>query len=414
MNIKRQNRLSGNRLRKPFKQAMPLEDSEIFETKNVISPAIFDVIGMLKDSVKNAKERIESIFNDNFSDDCIEDEEIAYLSDTVIQNVLQWGAEFNVRITIKKGCTNEIRVQGLTKDVKEVLKAVEIELKSVLKKELDQHHQYQIYQVIQWQYEECNQYSTFDRETNFHIENHFSEGETEAVVEWNGKSLFIEFQQKIATVLETGDVMNIKRQNRLSGQDFPRNWAEMSSSFIQIPLDPTSPEYQDVMKHFQKTAAGYEVVKIERVQNVYLHHGYEVKKKQLTDKHGSANLNELHLFHGTSGSSCASINKQGFNRSFAGKNATMFGKGVYFAVEAAYSAKKFCPPDSEGLKYVYFARVLVGQYTKGQSNIKVPPPRSNKDSTDLYDSVVDNISKPMKYVVFHDDQAYPDYLITFR
>ncbi|XP_043914007.1 protein mono-ADP-ribosyltransferase PARP14-like [Protopterus annectens] len=157
----------GNRLRKPFKQAMPLEDSEIFETKNVISPAIFDVIGMLKDSVKNAKERIESIFNDNFSDDCIEDEEIAYLSDTVIQNVLQWGAEFNVRITIKKGCTNEIRVQGLTKDVKEVLKAVEIELKSVLKKELDQHHQYQIYQVIQWQYEECNQYSTFtERQTS--------------------------------------------------------------------------------------------------------------------------------------------------------------------------------------------------------------------------------------------------------
>ncbi|XP_043914456.1 protein mono-ADP-ribosyltransferase PARP14-like isoform X2 [Protopterus annectens] len=251
----------GSRLRKSFNQEMPTDDCEIFETKNVITPAIFDVIGILKGSVKNAKERIESIFNDNFSDDCIEDEEIAYLSDTVIQNILQWGAEFNVHITIKKGCTNEIRVQGLTKDVKEVLKAVEIELKAVLKKELDQHHQYQIYQVIRWQYEECNQYSTFDRETNFQIENHFSEGAIEAVVEWNGKSLFMEFQQKIATVLETGDIMNIKRQNRLAGEDFPRNWTEMSNDFIQIPLDPISPEYQDVVKNFQKTAAGYEVVK---------------------------------------------------------------------------------------------------------------------------------------------------------
>jgi hypothetical protein len=29
---------------------------------------------------------------------------------------------------------------------------------------------------------------------------------------------------------------------------------------------------------------------------------------------------------------------QGFNRSFAGQNATLYGKGVYFAVKASYSA----------------------------------------------------------------------------
>jgi hypothetical protein len=29
---------------------------------------------------------------------------------------------------------------------------------------------------------------------------------------------------------------------------------------------------------------------------------------------------------------------QGFNRSFAGQNATLFGKGVYFAANASYSA----------------------------------------------------------------------------
>jgi hypothetical protein len=34
----------------------------------------------------------------------------------------------------------------------------------------------------------------------------------------------------------------------------------------------------------------------------------------------------------------ASLPPQGFNRSFAGQNATAYGKGVYFAVNASYSA----------------------------------------------------------------------------
>ncbi|CDR00958.1 unnamed protein product, partial [Oncorhynchus mykiss] len=32
------------------------------------------------------------------------------------------------------------------------------------------------------------------------------------------------------------------------------------------------------------------------------------------------------------------INHHGFNRSYAGKNAAMYGNGTYFAVSASYSA----------------------------------------------------------------------------
>jgi hypothetical protein len=44
---------------------------------------------------------------------------------------------------------------------------------------------------------------------------------------------------------------------------------------------------------------------------------------------------EKRLFHGTETTEKATIPK--INRSFCGKNATAYGKGVYFAVDASYS-----------------------------------------------------------------------------
>lgn len=90
----------------------------------------------------------------------------------------------------------------------------------------------------------------------------------------------------------------------------------------------------------------------------------------------------------------------------------MYGKGVYFAVNAVYSARYFSPPDASGLKHLYVARVLTGRYTVGDAEKKAPPPRGN-DPTDCFDSLVDNQQQPSMFVIFHDDQAYPEYRITF-
>ena len=40
------------------------------------------------------------------------------------------------------------------------------------------------------------------------------------------------------------------------------------------------------------------------------------------------------LFHGATSDSIPKICEQGFNRSYSGKNATLFGRGVYFAADA--------------------------------------------------------------------------------
>ena len=57
------------------------------------------------------------------------------------------------------------------------------------------------------------------------------------------------------------------------------------------------------------------------------------------------------LFHGTDEDTVPKITSMGFNRSFCGKNATAYGKGVYFATNSScacrpLSVSKHRPPDA--------------------------------------------------------------------
>lgn len=64
---------------------------------------------------------------------------------------------------------------------------------------------------------------------------------------------------------------------------------------------------------------------------------------------------------------------------------------------------------------MYVCRVLTGDFALGQQGMIVPPTKGTGTiSTGLYDSVVDNMANPSMFVVFHDIQAYPEYLIKFR
>lgn len=92
--------------------------------------------------------------------------------------------------------------------------------------------------------------------------------------------------------------------------------------------------------------------------------------------------------------------------------AACYGNGSYFAVNASYSASDtYAKPNPNGEKFVYVCRVLTGEFALGKQGMVEPP---NKASTLLFDSVVDNMTKPNMFVVFHDADAYPEYLITFK
>ena len=67
----------------------------------------------------------------------------------------------------------------------------------------------------------------------------------------------------------------------------------------------------------------------------------------------------------------------------------------------------------DGKRYMYYTRVAVGQYAVGNSSMLVPPAKGG-NSNDSYDSVVNNVTNPTIFVLFYDNQYYPEYLITFN
>ena len=114
------------------------------------------------------------------------------------------------------------------------------------------------------------------------------------------------------------------------------------------------------------------------------------------------------LFHGTNVEVMEKIMQQGFNRSFCGKNATLYGKGVYFARDASYSSSPaYAVPDNSGYQYIMACRVVVGEYCLGVQDALTPRVRDSRTNM-LYDTTVNDEFDPSIYVTYHDAQAYPE------
>ena len=84
---------------------------------------------------------------------------------------------------------------------------------------------------------------------------------------------------------------------------------------------------------------------------------------------------------------------------------------MYFARDASYSLRYAGGVGGGGA--MYLARVLVGEYCLGKAGFLTPPPKDQRRIDILYDSVVDNTTNPAIFVVFHDTQCYPEYIIRF-
>uniref|UniRef100_A0A3B3ZTE3 Poly (ADP-ribose) polymerase family, member 12a n=1 Tax=Periophthalmus magnuspinnatus TaxID=409849 RepID=A0A3B3ZTE3_9GOBI len=115
-----------------------------------------------------------------------------------------------------------------------------------------------------------------------------------------------------------------------------------------------------------------------------------------------------HLFHGTDKSLVEAICEQNFDWRMCGVHGTAYGKGSYFARDASYSHKFAAGPRS---KVMFVALVLVGDYTKGQSQYVRPPAKGR--GTALYDSCVDHVTDPSIFVIFEKHQIYPEYIIKY-
>ncbi|XP_046844887.1 protein mono-ADP-ribosyltransferase PARP15-like [Xenia sp. Carnegie-2017] len=99
----------------------------------------------------------------------------------------------------------------------------------------------------------------------------------------------------------------------------------------------------------------------------------------------------------------------------AHNSGVKYGNGVYFEKDAWYALRYSLRQCSGSRPKMYIAKVLVGKYTRGKEGLKAPPSRNDpKNPGLLYNSVLDDPNNPKMFVIFQDNQSYPEYLITLN
>ncbi|XP_022810084.1 TCDD-inducible poly [ADP-ribose] polymerase-like [Stylophora pistillata] len=191
----------------------------------------------------------------------------------------------------------------------------------------------------------------------------------------------------------------------------PKHWSPMlpSEKYTRVTLELYSKEFTEVEELFLASMHDAVIEKIDLLQNPFIWEKYQRKKDNMMGlAHGkTCNVNEKKLFHGTSPDAVEAICKQNFDWRVNGKNATVYGQGSYFKVDASYS-HNYAKEDGTMSRFMFLAKVLAGSYTKGEPSFRRPPPKQPWNPTsDLYDSCVDNEAKPNIFVVFETDQCYP-------
>ncbi|KAL1271944.1 hypothetical protein QQF64_030960 [Cirrhinus molitorella] len=370
------------------------------------SKAEFLVIGHTNDDVSDACRELQKAYEDQCSTHTFFPDEIERLTPDEMKQLLS--KVKSLHLQIEQNSCNEWVVKGLKNGVNQAVRLIQ----DALRRQVREKDQSLLFTQVTW----CilgpqGIWQKLPKDSNFKLE---KEDVKDGIVDAQGVKWTVDLKKKEAKACDSRQVTILKRLENPPDFSLPIYWDNMSQSdsLKVIVLDPSSIEYQTVKRGFKRTVTKT-VLKIERIQNMNLRRLYEGRKKELETKNHPGGAGEKILYHGTSEASCSSIMTTNFNRNFAGQNATVYGHGTYFAVNASYSANPiYAVPATDGTQLMFVALVLTGHYAQGQADMRTPPVRVAPEH--LYDSVVDYVLNPSMFVVFHDCQAYPDYLITFK
>ncbi|GCC27057.1 hypothetical protein chiPu_0005478 [Chiloscyllium punctatum] len=316
---------------------------------------------------------------------------------------------------------HSISLSGCITDICSVQDVIFKVCHNIAKREVTLQEELFIMDKVCWKFWLDDHWETFNPTVNACLEKAYNEKENEVQVKIGGGDFcVIDFQK---WTLTDSNATSYSIDRRCSGDELPDTWeirGNDSTSF-EVPVKPDSSEYQEIARDFQDSLGDiafcqtFKIDAITRIQNLSLWRLYIAKRNEM-NRLRPHQQNENILYHGTYSNVCSKINADGFNRSYCGLNAVVYGEGTYFAQHAKYSAQDtYSKPDATGSKLIYRARVLTGDYCKGRKDMKEPPlkdPQGN--SRERYNSVTDKMESPEVFVVFQDNQAYPEYLITFH
>ncbi|GLD53861.1 poly [ADP-ribose] [Lates japonicus] len=377
--------------------------------------SIFLFLGICRKDIDDAMAKLKDLYQAQCSSETFSKEQLEGLTQDDIKDLNQLMETEGLYMKRDWAGQGSLMVTGLKDGVNQVMQMINVAVHGSLRREVRAREEEDLYNRVAWCILGPNgNWERLPKTANHNLEKNDIAG---GIMDAQGIQWSVDPQRTKAQRQVTGQTAELKRLQNLPDFTLPLNWDNMAAGedMKMVALQPSSLEYRSVKEAFKRTVHKT-VMKIERVQNVHQRRAYEARKKQISDKNAQrGGAGEKLLYHGTTQDNCDSILKTGFNRSFAGQNATAYGHGTYFAVNASYSANPtYSRPAADGSQLMFVARVLTGLYTQGQSGMKVPPPLNDQQPHDRYDSVVDKLDNPGMYVVFHDNQAYPDYLITFK
>ncbi|XP_063042879.1 protein mono-ADP-ribosyltransferase PARP14-like [Engraulis encrasicolus] len=379
--------------------------------------ATFTLLGTSEEDLSDACASLQWVYTSHCSQRTLTPEELAGLSQEEVADLEE--KVLNLRVQLEApgsgsgygGPGAGVVVKGLSEGVNDVMHVVQ----ASLGRRVAEREQRELFAHVVW----CimgqrGDWERLPKEANQKLERGDVSG---GVMDAQGCQWNVNLQQMRATAALSGQTTSLKRLKNLPDFTIPLYWDSMvlGEVFQLVSLFPCSAEFERIKADFRRTCLKT-VLKIERVQNVHLRRAYEVLRQQLDEKNRPpVGAGEKMLYHGTTHHNCQAIMKNGFNRRFAGQNGAVYGLGTYFAVNAGHSANPtYSCPRTDGTQLMFVARVLTGRYTLGRSDMRVPPPVSDQQPHILFDSLVDSQQSPSMFVVFHDSQAYPDYLITFK
>ncbi|XP_072024947.1 protein mono-ADP-ribosyltransferase PARP14-like [Amphiura filiformis] len=310
--------------------------------------------------IDKAVKRIEEYIQDEYySEEVVPVEgEDSVLEDGMMGAIRIIGKKHKVRIsTGKKGIIVEgpkAAVLGTKADIISEFARIQGEEKRRAKELL-------LSKEVQWRYKsDTGIYDDYDEEINARLEKAYQNKEASIELDMEEGKIQIDLV-KMVEIDVTGNEVQINRADlSIEKSNLPSNWIPMdeSSNLEVVKLTQGSPEYNDVEQSFKAGYPNANIVQIDRIQNKEIYTQYTARKEQMKARLGMET--ERLLYHGTSQDTVDKINMRGFNRSYCGKNAVVFGKGTYFARDLSYSAQdRYSQRDANNQKYIYICKVQI-------------------------------------------------------
>nr|XP_009859537.1 uncharacterized protein LOC100185617 isoform X2 [Ciona intestinalis] len=363
------------------------------------------ITGETNENIRVGEARLDKLLEGKITTEQLHQNDLNQLSHLELNEINSFAEKIpDVKITVQVA-KQTIDIEGTSEKVKDVKMEVVGYLKSLETATIS-------YKLFQWQYcDNTGKWNNYPKMASYKIEQG-AQGSVLSVPTKAGTH-FVNKQNKMFQMNSTvGKIRKMSTDHK----DFPEHWAPMGGeSLLKAKLNDESDEYKRICKLFHASSNGGMIVQIDRIQKPVLYRQYAAMREEVRSHVTADHLVERELFHGTTLDVYEQILNTGFNRSYAGKNGTMLGNGVYFSTTSSYSdryAKQTPLTGRKSLtKIMFVASVLTGEYTKGNRDLKEPPNKPGTSHT--YDSVVDNVANPTMFAVFKDASVYPSYLISY-